>query len=66
VPPISELAPDAWKEPIPLDDFRAKLRASRLAIKALLLDQNKVGPSEPSDCEHRVDGNEREFTLIDP
>lgn len=43
-PPLKDLAPDAWKELPPLDTFTQKLQegTGNLAVKAALLDQNKI------------------------
>ena len=41
VPPISELGPDAWLEPMAVDEFHKLLSKKNLGIKALLLDQVK-------------------------
>ncbi|CAM8964915.1 unnamed protein product [Rhodiola kirilowii] len=42
VPPISELGPDAFLEPMNLDDFFNLLSKKKIAIKALLLDQKFI------------------------
>lgn len=39
VPPISELGPDALKEPRTVDEFYNSLSKKKIGIKALLLDQ---------------------------
>ncbi len=41
-PPVSELAPDAWKALPDLATFTGALQGCGLPIKALLLDQNKA------------------------
>ncbi|MCB9652871.1 MAG: hypothetical protein H6729_01915 [Deltaproteobacteria bacterium] len=42
VPPLSRLGPDLLNEKLSLDDFRARLRLRRGAIKGVLLDQTFV------------------------
>ncbi|KAH6827833.1 MUTM homolog-1 [Perilla frutescens var. hirtella] len=42
MPPISELGPDALREPMTEDEFCNSLRKKNIGIKALLLDQNFI------------------------
>ncbi|KAK2994488.1 hypothetical protein RJ640_021293 [Escallonia rubra] len=44
VPPISELGPDAFLEPMTIDEFVNSLSKKKIGIKALLLDQAKIHP----------------------
>ena len=46
-PPISKLAPDALTELPGLETFASKVKASGVAIKGLLLDQEKVRYVDP-------------------
>ena len=39
MPPISELGPDAFLEPMNLDEFIESLSSKKISIKGLLLDQ---------------------------
>ncbi|KAL7139917.1 hypothetical protein ABFS83_09G085500 [Erythranthe nasuta] len=42
VPPISELGPDALKEPMTVDGLNSSLSKKKIGIKALLLDQSFI------------------------
>ncbi|KAK3011468.1 hypothetical protein RJ639_012766 [Escallonia herrerae] len=42
VPPISELGPDAFLEPMTIDEFVNSLSKKKIGIKALLLDQSYI------------------------